>query len=163
MFLAATLFACGMYSSNQIFAQHENVNGTLNEAEINADIEQENKCAKDTECENENEINNSLNIVNITNGTQTQQSEIPTCEDCFTSILDQEQIDAFLTTFSSEVGQEISTLEELCQYIDNNQGTPELNEDLVAAAATSGVINEGEYNDLIACLREAGFDVQIFV
>ncbi len=45
------------------FAQ-ENQTGTLNEAEVNADIEQENKCKKDTECENENELNNSLNILN---------------------------------------------------------------------------------------------------
>ncbi|NOJ29652.1 MAG: hypothetical protein DA328_05730 [Nitrososphaeraceae archaeon] len=34
-----------------------------NEAEIEADIEQENKCKKDTECENENELNNSLTLV----------------------------------------------------------------------------------------------------
>lgn len=54
------------------FAQDET--GNLNEAEVNADIkEQENKCKKDTECENENEINNKLNIVS--NGTQSQGQE----------------------------------------------------------------------------------------
>ncbi len=72
MFLAATLLASGMYS-NQIFAPLTldlNHDGKINlhEAEINADIEQENKCKKDTECENENEINNLLNITTITKG-----------------------------------------------------------------------------------------------
>jgi len=58
------------YNSNTVqsafiatFAQ-ENQTGTLNEAEVNANIEQENKCKKDTECENENELNNSLTILN---------------------------------------------------------------------------------------------------
>ncbi len=53
----------------------ENQTGTENEAEVKADIkEQENKCKKDTECENENKINNSLNIQNkAENGTGTGQ------------------------------------------------------------------------------------------
>ena len=69
MFLFSVLLGNGMYSGNlQVLAQ-ENQTGNLNEAEINADIEQENKCKKDTECENENELNNQLFITNI---TQTQ-------------------------------------------------------------------------------------------
>ena len=53
------------------YAQQEN------EAEVNADIEQENKCKKDTECENENELNNSLNILNKTetvSGTEPSET-----------------------------------------------------------------------------------------
>jgi len=45
-----------------------------NEAEIEADIEQENKCKKDTECENENELNNQLSITNITQAQQQDES-----------------------------------------------------------------------------------------
>ena len=59
-----TLSSAGYNSFQQTFistfAQQEN------EAEVNADIEQENKCKKDTECENENELNNQLSIVNKT-------------------------------------------------------------------------------------------------
>ncbi len=157
MFLATTLLASGMYSStNQVFAEQEN------EAEINADIEQENKCKKDTECENENKINNSLNIVN--NGTQSQQNQSEpetACEDCFTSNLDQDQIGAFLNGFSNQVQQEITTLGQLCEYIDANQGTSELNIALSGAAEASGLTFE-QYSALIQCLQDAGFDVDIF-
>ncbi len=45
-----------------------------NEAEVKADIEQENKCKQDTECENENKLNNKLNIINTNNQT-TKSSE----------------------------------------------------------------------------------------
>ncbi len=65
------------------FAQ-ENQTGNLNEAEVNADIEQENKCKKDTECENENELNNSLKILNKETGQtgngQLTVTKIVTCE-----------------------------------------------------------------------------------
>lgn len=155
VFISLILLGNGLYSSNQIFAQQ---NQTENEAEVKADIEQENKCKKDTECENENKINNQLNIVN--NVTQSQQQpESSPCEDCFTSILSQDQIDAFLIAFSNAVEQNILTLEELCQYIDNNQGTEELDRALIGAAASSEVFSEQEYSDLIACLQDAGFDV----
>jgi len=46
-----------------------------NEAEIEADIEQENKCKKDTECENENELNNQLTITNITQAQTQEESQ----------------------------------------------------------------------------------------
>ena len=164
MFLGATLLASGMYS-NKVFAFEENgnthdQNGNLNEAEINADIEQENKCKKDTECENENEINNLLNITTITQ-TQQQQETSP-CEDCFTSILDQGQIDAFLDEFSNQVLQEITTLTQLCEYIDANQGTEALDIALISAAdASNSNITFEQYDALIQCLQDAGFNVAI--
>jgi len=62
--IATLMISAGNSISQQTFtptfAQQEN------EAEIEADIEQENKCKKDTECENENELNNELTIVNKT-------------------------------------------------------------------------------------------------
>ena len=65
LFLFTVLFGNGMYSNNISTYAQENQTGTTNEAEVNADIkEQENKCAKDTDCENENEINNRLDITN---------------------------------------------------------------------------------------------------
>ncbi|NOJ30004.1 MAG: hypothetical protein DA328_07540 [Nitrososphaeraceae archaeon] len=45
-----------------------------NEAEIEADIEQENKCKKDSDCDNENEINNQLIVTNLTTAGQKQES-----------------------------------------------------------------------------------------
>ena len=153
LFMSSILLANGMYS-NQVFAQ-------VNEAEINVDIEQENKCKKDTECENENEINNSLNIVNITNDTQSQQQPVPSpCEDCFTSNLDQTEIDAFLVEFSNFVQQEITTLEQLCEYIDANQGTEALDIALGNASGESGLTFE-QYEALIQCLQDSGINVHI--
>jgi len=46
-----------------------------NEAEVEADIKQENKCKNDTECENENELNNELSIVNKT-GTEAGTGQL---------------------------------------------------------------------------------------
>ncbi len=88
LFLSSVLLVSGMYSStNQILAQHEN------EAEINADIEQENKCKKDTECENKNEINNQLTITNITQAHGTESSltikkEVIGCNDISVNTMD---------------------------------------------------------------------------
>jgi len=69
----------------------ENKTGTTNEAEIEADIEQENKCKNDTDCENENEINNSLDITssNETGESQTTLNVIKT----LTCILESEPAD----------------------------------------------------------------------
>ena len=57
LFMSSLLLGNGLgLYSNQVAAQK------TNEADVNADIEQENKCKKDTECENENELNNGLGI-----------------------------------------------------------------------------------------------------
>lgn len=66
MIFLSSILLSGMYSSNQVFAQ-ENV------AEIEAEIEQENKCIINTECKNENELNNQLGITNITKQAQTTE------------------------------------------------------------------------------------------
>ncbi len=130
MFLAATLLASGMYSTNQIFAE-ENQTGTENEAEVKADIEQENKCKKDSECENENEINNTLNITTITttagngdgNGDGTPEDE---CALCFTAQPDGpwqngQQLEDFETYLEEhEVlinGQDVDSIAELCKAL----------------------------------------------
>ena len=69
MFLSSILLGNGLYSNSfSVFAQE-------NEAEIEADIEQENKCTKDTECENENEIDNKLTIKNIIKQSDNQAPE----------------------------------------------------------------------------------------
>lgn len=65
IFMSSILLVSGIYS-NQIFAYE-------NKAEVTADIEQENKCKKDSECKNKNEINNELNVINIV----TIQSQVP--------------------------------------------------------------------------------------
>ncbi len=151
LFLSSILLGSGIYSSNQIYAQENE-----NEAEVKADIEQENKCKQDTECENENKINNSLTITSSTQTQEEEQPETSACEDCF-NILSEGQIDDFLAAFSNAVEQQISTIADLCQYIDENQGTLELDNALLTAAMAS--IDEGQYNDLLLCLQDAGFDV----
>jgi len=67
-FLSSVLLGNGMYSG-QVYAI-ENQNQTEKEAEIEAYIEQENKCKKDTQCENENELNNQLDITTTTGQQQ---------------------------------------------------------------------------------------------
>ncbi len=122
LFMSSILLANGMYS-NQVFALVEeqngnphDQNGNLNEAEINANIEQENKCKKDTGCENENEINNQLSITAITQ-EQEEQPETPTCETCFTDNLSEEAVNFIEDTFFT---QEPSSLQEICDFIDEN-------------------------------------------
>jgi len=149
VFLSSVLLGSGTFVSNPVFAQE-------NEAEVEADIEQENKCKDDTECENENEINNSLTITTITQSQEQEQPETPTCETCFTDILSEEEISSFLIAFD-EVQLVITTLEELCEFIDRAQGIEQLNQDLLTVAQAS--ISEEQYNALIECLQDAGLDV----
>jgi len=157
LFFSSILLGNGIYSG-QVFAL-ENQTGTENEAEVEADIEQENKCKKDTECENENEINNSLNIVNPQqNNTQTEPVT-QTCEECFTTILSSEQLENFLINFS-EVGPEVTTVEELCDVIERDQGLNELDYVIGITAENSGLTEE-QYLELIQCLQDAGLDVNI--
>jgi len=148
MFLSSILLGSGFYSNSvPIYAQE-------NEAEIEASIEQENKCKKDTECKNENEINNSLTIIT----TQTQEEpETPTCETCFTDIMSQEELDDFITEFDLNVESEITTLEQLCEFIQEEQGVEDLNFVLLVAAQAS--ISEEQYEALIECLQDVGLDV----
>lgn len=51
LFMSSILLGSGIYSS-QVFAQ--------NIAIVDADVDQKNKCKKDSECKNKNEINNSI-------------------------------------------------------------------------------------------------------
>lgn len=59
LFLSSVLLANGIYS-NSVPSSAQG-----NEAKVKTDIkEQENKCAKDTECENENKLDNKLILTN---------------------------------------------------------------------------------------------------
>jgi len=151
LFLSSALLGSGTFLSNQtsILAQE-------NEAEVEIDIEQENKCKKDTECKNENEINNQLSVTTITQ-TQEEQPEIPTCETCFTDNMSQEELDDFITEFATHVKTSITTLEQLCEFIDLAQGEVQLNVVLLESAQNS--IGEEQYQALIECLQDAGIDV----
>ncbi len=164
MFLSSALLVSGTYISNQtsILAQE-------NEAEIKADIEQENKCAKDTECENENKINNQLSI---TNTTQDQEGQPVTssCETCFTDILTEEQITSFIDAFGQATEQgPFTSIEDLCNFIDaeDEEFSDLLTEDLFDAAfGVNGVTNtnplsDEQYQALIQCLQDVGLNVDI--
>ena len=168
LFLSSVLLANGMYS-NKIFAidaQNENnhdQNGNLNEAEINADIEQENKCKKDTECENENEINNQLSITNITTITKEQEEEpeTPTCETCFTDNLSESAISYIEDNYFEEGS---ASLQEICDDIDQNIQNELYQEEFVGWLFTSVIDNsdadEQDIDNLLNCLEEV-FGVNI--
>ncbi len=159
MFLSSILLGNGLYSTNQIFAE-ENQTGTENEAEVKADIEQENKCKKDTECENENKINNSLTITN--NGTQTQPSqETPqTCEECFTTILSEQQIQSVLNNevFPEEIP--LNSVQDMCILIADVFDVPEFADDF-NVALTQADLTEEQFNELEQCLAELGFPMDL--
>jgi len=150
IFLSSILLGSGMYSNQtSVFAQE-------NEAEIEADIEQENKCKKDTECENENELNNSLNIVN--NGTQQQQQQEPqTCEECFTTILTELELNNLIEAFAIDSENSITSLADLCDYIDEFVNIPEAREFISERLFTLGDnvgISEDKINELLDCLEK---------
>ncbi len=163
LFISSILLGNWMYSS-QIFAieaQNENnhdQSGNLNEAEINADIEQENKCKKDTECENENEINNQLNILNNKTQSQQGQSVIPACETCFTQNLNQDEITKFLLAISKQ-DVTFSNIEDICQQIDkrinaNEPNFPEILAIAIFVAGEDAQIPIEKINALADCLEE---------
>jgi hypothetical protein len=148
LFLSAILLGNGMYSNNiSILAQE-------NEAEVEADIEQENKCKKDTECENENEINNQLKI-NGTQPQQQQQQEPQTCEECFTTILTEQELNNLIGAIFNDGGP--STTQELCSLITENVDDPGFREFLSERLFTLGDsvgINEDKINEILDCLEK---------
>jgi len=152
LLLSAILLANGMYSNSvSIFAEQEN------EAEIEADIEQENKCKKDTECENENELNNSLNILN--NGTQQQQQKEPqTCEECFTTILTEQELNDLIQAFDEDSEGDVSSLEDLCLgQFDQFVNVPEFREfisERLFVLGTDVGISEDKINAILDCLEK---------
>jgi len=148
MFFSSILLGNGMYSNSvSVFAQE-------NEAEIEADIEQENKCKKDTECENENEINNQLNL----NGTQPQQQKVPqTCEECFTTILTEQELNDLIQAFDADSEGLITSLAELCDFITENVNDPGFREFISERLFTLGNdvgISEDTINELLDCLEK---------
>jgi len=143
------LLGSGIYSNNvYVLAQQEN------EAEVEADIEQENKCKKDSECENENELNNSLNIVN--NGTQQQQQQEPqTCEECFTTILTEQELNDLIEVLAQEFNAP-NTISLLCG-IDNVINDPEFRQfysQLLFDFGPGVGISEDKINAILDCLEK---------
>lgn len=75
-------------------------------------------------------------MLNITRITQSQQSQpVKTCEDCFTGTLSEDQIPDYIEAFDDIVGDvEITTLQQVCDIRDSNQGISDFNEVLRNAA-----------------------------
>ena len=110
---------------------------------------------KKIECENENEINNELTIATITQAQQQeQQPETPTCETCFTDYLTEEEI-TDLFTFA---GEGPSTLEGLCQYIDeiiqDENAILGFSAFLLGFADFHPTVTEDDVNNILDCLEE---------
>ncbi len=149
LFLSSVLLANGMYSNSiSVIAQ------LTNEAEVNTDIEQENKCKKDTECENENKINNSLNILN--NGTQQQQQKEPqTCEECFTTILTEQELNDLIQALGEEF-EGLDNVSELCNFDDviDDPGFREFFSGILFEFGTGVGISEDKINAILDCLEK---------
>ncbi len=144
LFLSSILLANGMYSNNvSIFAEQEN------EAEVIAEIEQDNKCKKDTECENENELNNSLNII-TQNSTQIGEQEL-TCETCFTDNLTPQEVTAYETILDTNTV--FSSIEELCLFIEENPESSEISS-LIYYIGDQAGIDIGALQQIDQCLEE---------
>jgi len=146
--LIASIIGTTTSMNMPIFAQE-------NEAEIEADIEQENKCSKDTECENENEINNSLNIL-TQNAAQDEEPVIPTCETCFTDNLSEEALNLIEETFFE--GPEPASLQEICDFIDENIEDPLFQQDFVnylyVVLLNNNAATTEEIENVINCLEQ---------
>ncbi len=169
------LSSSGNNSFQQIFistsAQQEN------EAEIKADIEQENKCKKDTECENENEVNNSLNITGLAgiqgNGNDNDNDNVQpgTCLFCFAPItndppgnwpiLDLDNLNQYLEENIVPVGNEedIDSVEELCDALENTN--PRVSDSIIAQILHDAIQGDDQEEDnlvnlTIECLRDLG-------
>ncbi len=141
-----------MYSSSShVFAQQEN------EAEIEANIEKKNKCKKDTECENENEINNSPDIVNNTTQQQQQQQEPQTGEEYFTRILTEKELDDLIQAVIEYTAGDYDSLEEICSSLDLNIDNAEyratISGYLFTLASYVG-ISEDKINAILDCLEK---------
>ncbi len=146
LFLSSGLLGIELHTSLQIFAQE-------NEAEVKADIEQENKCLKDSECENENKIDNKLSITN--NGTQSQQQPTsPTCETCFTDNLTPDEITTLGNAWASGTGGDINSVEEFCSFAEQNVANPDVIAGLLAKGGFIAQINEETINTIADCLED---------
>jgi hypothetical protein len=97
-------------------------------------------------------INNNNNIV------VGEELEPPTCEDCFTTVLnDEEKLDDLIQAFEEESGGFISSLNDLCDFITENVqivGFREfISEELFIQGGNVG-ISEDKINEILDCLEE---------
>lgn len=156
--LSAILFLCGvlfLFGSSTISDNYV-VHAQEHEVKIKADIEQENKCEKDSDCDNENEVNDSLNDANIhiQNFTNSENEQTTlTCETCFTDNLDETEINQLESTIFEITSGQDSTIEDLCnllrgQFIANEEQL------LINLLTEAGLSNDKAI--IVECLKQLG-------
>ncbi|NOJ30112.1 MAG: hypothetical protein DA328_08095 [Nitrososphaeraceae archaeon] len=148
LFLSSILLGNGIYSNSlSLFAQE-------NEAEVEADIEQENKCVKESECKSENEISNTADVPPL------NANEPETCEDCFTTILTEQELNNLFEAIANDGGP--PTTQELCNYIAQGISINEpdfvlfkefISERLFTLGDSVG-ISEDKINEILDCLEK---------
>lgn len=79
---------------------------------------------------------------------------------CLTDNLSKGELEDFIVQFDMDAEPEIATLDQLDNYINENQNNQKLDLDLIHAAEAS--ITSVKY-EMIFCLQEAGIDVDFTV
>ena len=95
-------------------------------------------------------INNNNNIV---------EEEEPTCEDCFTKVLNDEELDDLIQAIEELSGGEVSSLEEFCDFIDDSSGIEDgpafISQVLFELGEEVGISDlDDKINEILDCLEE---------
>jgi hypothetical protein len=76
-----------------------------------------------------------------------------TCEQCFTSLLSQSQINSVISQINSAgIGLDIDSLAELCADLQANR----IGEGVFVSALSASGVTQATITDLFTCLRQAG-------
>jgi hypothetical protein len=96
-------------------------------------------------------INNNNNIVSV------GEPEPPTCEDCFTTVLTEEELDDLIQAIEEDSEGLVSSLEELCEVFTENVQDElfraGISERLFTLGGNVG-ISEDKINEILDCLEE---------
>ena len=84
------------------------------------------------------------------------QPEPPTCEDCFTKVLTDKELDDLIQAIIEDSEGEESSLQEVCEFIANNldeEGRAFLSDRLLVLGGDVG-ISEDKINEILDCLEK---------
>ncbi len=84
------------------------------------------------------------------------QPEPPTCEDCFTKVLTDKELDDLIQAIIEDSEGEESSLQEVCEFIANNldeEGRAFLGDRLLVLGGNVG-ISEDKINEILDCLEK---------
>jgi hypothetical protein len=87
------------------------------------------------------------------------QPEPPTCEDCFTKVLTDKELDDLIQAIEELSGGEVSSLEEFCDFIDDSSGIEDgpafISQVLFELGEEVGISDsDDKINEILDCLEE---------